>query len=289
MKYKFTLLVTIIGLTAIILTALFLFAWRDQSLTRLQQAGTIRIGYAIEAPFAFLNAEGQVSGESPEVAKEIVARLGIQRIEWIQTDFGALISDLEAERFDVIAAGMFITPERAQRVAFSEPTFHVAQGLLVRVGNPHRLHAYEQALTQADIKIAVISGAIEETLLRRIGLPDSQLVLVPDVLTGRAAVETGLADGLALSALTIRQMSTAAPVSQTEMAQPFMQPDPALTRGLGYGAFAFRQQDRQLLTAWNTAMQPFIGSPAHLALIAQFGLTEAELPGKVTTSNILAK
>lgn len=283
------ILVIIIGVAAIVLTALLFFDFRDQSLTRLQQAGVIRIGYAIEAPFAFLNSEGEVSGESPEVAKEIVARLGIQRIEWVQTDFGSLISDLEAERFDVIAAGMFITPERARRVAFSEPTFHIAQGLLVRAGNPRRLHAYEQALTQADIKIAVISGAIEETLLRRIGLPDKQLILVPDALTGHAAVETGLADGLALSALTIRRMSAATPASLTEMAQPFYQPDPALIGGLGYGAFAFRQQDRQLLAAWNTAMQPFIGSPAHLALITPFGLTEAELPGKVTTSNILTK
>lgn len=79
MKHKFPVLVIIIGA---IFLGCALFAFRDQSLTRLQQADTIRIGYAIEAPFAFLNS----------VAKEIVARVGIQRIEWVQTDFGSLIA-----------------------------------------------------------------------------------------------------------------------------------------------------------------------------------------------------
>lgn len=289
MKQSFTTLIITLGAIGIFSVGLYLYARRDQSLTQLQQAGVIRIGYAIEAPFAFLKPGGQVSGESPEVAKEITARLDIQRIEWVQTDFGSLIPALEAERFDVIAAGMFITPERAQQVAFSEPTFHVQQGLLVRAGNPRQLHAYQQALTQPDVKIAVIAGAVEETLLRRMGLPESQLLLTPDALTGHAAVETGLADGLALSALTIRQMIAANPAGHLEMALPFEQPDPALTGRSGYGAFAFRQQDHQLLTAWNAAMQPFIGSPAHLALIAPFGFTEAELPGPITTREILSK
>ncbi|MCE1252324.1 MAG: hypothetical protein LWX83_02120, partial [Anaerolineae bacterium] len=50
----------------------FRSATNDQSLTDLQQKGVIRIGYAVEAPYAYVLENGKISGESPEVAKVIV-------------------------------------------------------------------------------------------------------------------------------------------------------------------------------------------------------------------------
>jgi hypothetical protein len=51
--------------------------------------------------------------------------------------------------------------------SFSEPTFHVHQGLLAASGNPLQLHSYTQAAGSWGAWIAVISGAIEEDLLLR--------------------------------------------------------------------------------------------------------------------------
>lgn len=260
----------------------------DTSLTRLQKAGTIRVGYAIEAPYAFLKPGGEVTGESPEIAKLIVARLGIPHIEWRLAEFEALISDLESGRVDVIAAGMFITPQRSQRVSFSEPTFHVLQGLLVVKSNPKQIHSYQQAATQTDIRLAVLAGSVEERLLRDLGVPDDQLVVVPDALTGRIAVESGLADGLALSSPTLRWMVLQDQQSLTEMAQPFEQSIVAQHARWGYGAFAFRKADVQLLSAWNSELKTLVGSPEHVRLISSFGMTEAELPGNVTAQEIIA-
>lgn len=250
---------------------------------------TIRIGYAVEAPYAFLSADGQVTGESPEVAKRIAARLGIRRIDWIQTSFDALIPALESHRIDVVAAGMFITPERGRRVAFSAPAFHARPALLVRKGNPRRQSSYQDAIADPEAKVAVIAGAIEETLLGRMGLPQARTVVVPDALTGRIAVATGLADGLALSAPTIRWMTRNDSDSGTEMAEPFAPPPPALVKGLGYGGFAFRKQDAALRQAWNAAMAELIASAEHRELVAGFGFTADELPGSVTTEELLTR
>lgn len=85
---------------------------RDNSLTSLQQSSTIRIGYAVEAPYAFLTTDGEVTGESPEIAKRVARQLGFNNIIWRQTEFGDLLDELEAGRIDVIAAGMFVTPVR---------------------------------------------------------------------------------------------------------------------------------------------------------------------------------
>lgn len=270
-----------------VILGIYSLSTRDTSLTRLQKAGVIRIGYAIEAPYAFLKSGGEITGESPEVAKLVVARLGVQHIEWRLVEFDALISNLEAGHIDVIAAGMFITPQRAQRVDFSEPTIHVRHGLLVAKGNPKQIHSYEQAAAQHDITIAVLAGSVEEALLKRIGVPDGRLVIVPDALTGRVAVESGLADGLALSVPSLQWMLPQNQISSTEIAQPFEQSALAQRERLGYGAFAFRKTDTQLSSAWNTELKALIGSSEHLGLISKFGFTKAELPGDVTVQEII--
>jgi polar amino acid transport system substrate-binding protein len=249
----------------------------------------VRIGYAVEAPYAFLAADGEVTGESPEIAHVIATKLGITRIEWIQTNFASLLADLELNRFDVVAAGMFITAERAARVTFSRPSFHAMQALLVRRGNPHRLHSYADVVARPDVKIAVVASAVEETLLSNLGLPRPRLIPVPDTQTGLAAVMSGLADGLALSSPTIRWMSRLNPYGETEMAIPFRQVETAEAARLGYGAFAFRPRDRALADAWNTAMAGFIGTAEHRELVANFGFTREEVDNLPTVDEILAK
>lgn len=248
----------------------------------------IRIGYAVEPPYAFLADDGQVTGESPVVAREVARRLGVTRTEWVQTAFADLIRDLDAGRFDVIAAGMFITPERAALVLFSEPTFRVRQDLLVRTGNPRRLHSYADAVATGDAHIAVLSGAIEETLLRAEGLPRDRMLAVPDALTGWVAVASGAVDGLALSSPSIRWMAKASDLSRVEVAEPFTQSGVAMAVKLGFGAFAFRRSDGPLRDAWNGVLRSYIGSDEHRRLVARFGFTAAELPGAVTTAVLLS-
>lgn len=261
---------------------------RDETLARIQREGVIRIGYAVEPPYVFLNAQGALTGLEIEVAKCIVARLGIPRIEWQMTEFGALISDLEAGRFDVISAGMFITPERAQRVCFSEPTFHVHPALLVQSGNPDGLHAYEDVIKLPHIKIAVLHGSVEEAMIRELGVPDAQLIVVPDALTGRFAVESGLAGGLALSSPTIRFMALQQNLGLTEIAQPFTAPTFSGAQITGFGAAVFRKTDTVLLEAWNRQLSGFLGKTEHHRLLTRFGFNDAELPTAVTTAEILS-
>lgn len=272
---------------AVSVAAVVHYAGRDRSLTRLRQAGVIRVGYAVEAPYAFVGANCQVTGEFPEVAKRLAARLGIRRVEWVQTEFDALIPDLESGRFDVLAAGMFITPERAARIAFSEPLLRVRQGLLVRGGNPRRIHSYRDALHRPELKIAVLAGSFEEGLLRQMSIPGRQLVAVPDARTGRLAVESGIADGLALSAPTLRWMTREDHRGTTELAEPFEQPVPA--RGSSLCAFGFRKEDRQLRAAWNGVLQPFVASNEHLAILSSFGFSRLALPGALTTNEVVGR
>lgn len=285
---KRTIVIVMAGVSTLVALVVILTS-RDQSLERLQQSDMIRIGYAVKAPYIFLKPGGEVTGAEMEVTRAIATRLDIQRIEWRLIEFNELIPRLQDGQIDAIAAGMFITPERAERVSFSEPTFHVEQGLLVSAGNPKGLHSYAQVASIPGVRIAVISGAVEESMLLELGMSDSNLVRVPDVLTGRISVESGLADGLALSALTTRWVEQQASNGFTEVAQPFEQVDLPNYRYFGYGAVVFRQEDRQLRSAWNSALKDFIGSPQHLEIIHPFGFTTQELPGPITTQEIISQ
>ena len=157
---------------------------------------------------------------------------------------------------------MFITPERAGRVRFSEPVFHVGQGLLVAPGNPLGLHSYQGAVDEGG-RVAVLTGSVEEALLKRMGLALPLLIPTPDAQTGRAAVEAGLADALALSSPSLRWMSIQEPLVRCRMAWPFEQPDPALTGPMGYGAFAFRPGEEALARAFDRAIRDILPGPEY--------------------------
>ena len=250
----------------------------DDFLPRTRKIDPIRIGYAIEPPYAFLTADGEVSGESPEVARRILERLGIRRIHWSQIEFAALIPELEAGHVDVIAAGLFITPERARRVRFSTPSFRVRPGLLVAKGNPRRLTSYREAIARPDIRLAALAGSVEADLWRSITPSAAHLDLVPDALTGCLAVESGFTDALMLSAPALRWYVRQDLRGLTEFIQTPDEPPPEANDRYGVGAFAFRLTDRQLAHAWDRAARGYLGSPEHRSLLERFGFEASEAP-----------
>lgn len=258
----------------------------DGALERIRSTGIVRIGYAVEPPYAMISADGRITGESPELARLVAARMGIRRIEWIQTSFDALIADLQEDRFDLIAAGMFITPERRKAVLFSDPTLRVMPGLLVRAGTPAMPRSYDAIIARPALRIAALAGSVEEQQLRAGGLPADRLLSVPDAVAGRAAVESGAVDALALSLPTIRTMAQARPDTLEALPLEYS-PSGAGTASIFHVAFAFSPRHGELRRAWNAAQAGVRGTPAHLQAIAPFGFDAASLPGPTAEEHAL--
>src|SRR4030095_16827944 len=114
-----------------------------------------------EAPFGYATPDGKLTGEAPEVAKAVLAKIGIPQVDGVLTEFGSLIPGLKAGRFDIIAAGMFIHSERRDGIAFSEPSYGIGQAMLVTKGNPKGVKDYSTFTANKDLKLAVMSGAVE--------------------------------------------------------------------------------------------------------------------------------
>lgn len=255
--------------SAILVLLGLLFLGRDHSLDRLRQAGSIRIGYAVEAPYAFVSPDGSVTGEAPEIARRMAAGLGIARVEWRQMEFSELIGALQADRIDVAAAGLFITSDREARVSFSVPTMAVRPALLVARGNPKAVASYEQA-ARSGAHMAVLEGSMEQQILLRLGVPAAHILVVPDALTGQHAVESGLADALLLSEPTLLWMARQDQLGRTDLLVP--RRGRGADDNYGHPAFAFRRDATQLRSAWNSVLVPYLGSSDHRALLMSLGL-----------------
>ncbi|HSJ28435.1 MAG TPA: transporter substrate-binding domain-containing protein, partial [Acidimicrobiia bacterium] len=128
----------------------------DDLLSQLRNAGTVRIGIANEVPYGYEDEDGNPTGEAPEVAKAVLANLGIENVEAVVVDFGTLIPGLQAGQFDMIAAGMFITPERAQQIIFSDPDYCVSNAFAVAEGNPLGISDF-QSIIDSGATLAVLS------------------------------------------------------------------------------------------------------------------------------------
>jgi polar amino acid transport system substrate-binding protein len=223
--------VGVIGLLAITFGYLALDS-RDVSLVRVRQQGVIRVGYAVEAPYSFVHG-ARIVGESPDVAARVVERMGIRRIAWVH------------------------------------PTFLVRQALLVRTGNPLVLHAYDDIAGHPTCRVAVVRSSFERTLLELAGVPAARVVEVPDSLTGRVAVESGLEDALALSSITMNWLAREDALGRTEVATPFRQPTRGHADGAMAGAFAFRPGEIALRDAWNTALASVVGTAGVAEVLAK--------------------
>lgn len=266
----------LIGAVALLLAGLGLDrgATPDSGLGSRYPQG-LRLGYAVEAPYAFVDRTGRVTGAIPELAREVARRLGVP-VTFVQSDFGALLDQLEEGRYDVVAAGLFITPERARRVRFSVPSFQTTDAALVRRGNPKRLHSLDD-VRAAGATVVVLAASVEEVLARRAGIPPDRTIAVPDGAAARRALESGRADLLLNSEPTVLWAVSQDPAGAFEVARPF-DPDPSGAAALRLGAFAFRRGDDALVEAWNRTLADFIGTPEYLALIEPFGFTRRSLP-----------
>ena len=263
---------------ATVLSAMFASnAIAETTLERIQRTGEVRIGYANESPFAFTKMDGAVTGESPEVARKVFAKLGVKKVDTVLTEWGSLIPGLRAGRFDVIASGTYITPVRCQQVAFSEPIDRIQDTVMTLPGNPKAVHSYPDVAKNPDLKLAVIAGSVELTYAKEEGVKEGQLMQVADSPELVQAVLTRRADAAASTNLTMREFE--GKYNGKVSAEPNFTDDP---KHNGYSAFAFRPEDKDLRDAVNKVLKGYIGSEDHLTTISAFGFNKLNLPDRTT-------
>lgn len=256
------------------------------TLEKAKDEGYITVGFAGENPYAYRDEDGELTGEAVEIARTILSRLGIEEMKGELTEFGGLIAGLEAKRFDMITAGMFINPERCEAVAFADPEYSIGEGLAVISGNPLGLNSYKAIADNKEAKVAVMTGAVEIGYLEANGVTESQMVLVPDQNAAISALQSGRADAMTMTGPALQSRLDEAGDSNLERVMDFEQPMVDGESVRGYGASAFRDEDTELRDAFNAELAKMKENGELLQILQQFGFTEQELPGDVTAAQL---
>lgn len=95
----------------------------------LIEDGTLIVGSDIAfKPMEYVE-DGENKGFDIDLVNEIGDRLGLE-VEFINTGFDGLLSQVAANQYDLAASSITITEERRQTVAFSKPYFEAGQAIV---------------------------------------------------------------------------------------------------------------------------------------------------------------
>lgn len=246
-------------------------AQNKDELKKLKDKGTVVIGFANEKPYAYQEGD-ELKGAAVDIAKEVFKELGVENVEGKLADFGQLIPGLNAGKFDVITAGMAITPDRCKNVAFGEPEMMYGEGLIVQKGNPKKLFSYKDIAKNKDIKVSVMSGATENQFLKSEGVDPGQIQGAPDIPATFSAVASGRADATTGTEMTIKMALESADKAKLEFVEDFKQPD--VEGNPSYGAAAFRKNSDELRKAYNDKLKELKENGKIAELLEKNGFSE---------------
>lgn len=120
-------------------------------------ADVLRVGTeATYAPFEFMDENAQAIGYDMDIIKAVAAAQGME-VEVRNMGFDALIPSLMTNQIDAAIAAVTITPERAERVDFTEPYYNSGLSVLIRESDQDKYKTLD------DLKDAVLCGQIGTT------------------------------------------------------------------------------------------------------------------------------
>lgn len=232
--------------------------WRD----------AVVFAYLQEPPFCGTGDDGRAFGCDVALARDALQRAGAGPLRFVETAFATLLPGLEDGRW-TMTTGLFVTAERARRVAFSRPIWRLADGLMVETGNPHRFTGYAGLAHAANARLAVVGGQVQHQAARAAGVPESRILVCATQDEAARAVRDGRAQAYASVAMAHRGFLAATGLDGLAVVDC---EGPAAA-----GAFAFGPDNAGLAAAVDRALGEILGTPAHRALMGRHGFSAADI------------
>lgn len=239
------------------------------TLDQIKQQGYARIAIANEPPYTKVNTDGTVTGVEPDVVAAVLKTMGIPNIQGIVTPYESMIPGLNANRWDIIAAGLFMKKSRCSQILYSQPDIVSTESFAVPAGNPKKLTTVADIKSNPSLKVAVLPGGFEEGVLKTQNVAAGQLVDVPDGRSGIEAIQAGRADAFFLPTLSLSALTT-----------PGIEVTPAIKDVVPTGAGAgFRKTDTALQQSYDQQLQAFKQTPEYAQILSKWGFSAADVKG----------
>lgn len=256
------------------------------TLEDIKASGKVRIGIPNINPYGYIDGDGHVTGQAPELTRAFFADMGVKEVDPVVTEWGALIGGLMAGRFDIIATGMLIQPERCRQISFGNPEYKIVSAFAVRKGNPLALTSYQTVAKHDAAKIGMLTGAGDIRYAELAGVPAARRILFPDFTAVLAGLQAGRVDAVVASTVTIRNALTRLADPELEYAELTEQPlgengKPVVS----YGGMGFRKEDAALREAWNSWLTAQLQSGKATQIMAPFGFGPETQPSADITAD----
>ncbi len=142
-------------------------------LSRIQSRGTIIVATeGTWAPWTYHDENDELVGYDIEVAEGIAEHLGV-KAEFVEGEWDGLFAGLNAARYDIVANGVEVTPERAETYDFTDPYAFIRTAIMVSSGNDE-IHSFDDLAgkTTANTLASTYAALAESYGATAIGVDD---------------------------------------------------------------------------------------------------------------------
>ncbi|SIQ75164.1 ABC transporter substrate-binding protein [Micromonospora avicenniae] len=151
----------------------------------LLQPGVLRAGTLTDAPPNVYLKDGKFTGFDNDLLTAVAGKIGL-KVEFVGTDFSALLAQVNNHKFDVGSSSITITEARKKTVDFGNGYDFGYFGLDVPAGSP--IHSFDEL---AGKRVVVVQGTVQDDYASGKGLDP---VRVPDYNGAINQLKAGTAD-----------------------------------------------------------------------------------------------
>ena len=194
-------------------------AAKTEKLQQIKDAGVLKVGTSAEySPYEFhkvVDGEDKIVGFDDFLVQEIAKDMGV-KVEYEDMDFDGLLGALQADKVDIVLAGMTPDEKRKKSVDFSDIYYTNSNVCIVAKGKEDTIKKSEDL---KDLKVGVQKGTTQaDYVTNTLGISDAtQLKEIPDlmlelqngkidvIVTGKAVAEINVKkyDNIAIGNTTV--------------------------------------------------------------------------------------
>jgi polar amino acid transport system substrate-binding protein len=182
---------------------------------------------------------------APEVAKTVLSRLGITKINGIVAAYGDLIPGLAAGRWDMIGADLTISSTRCKQVLFADPiTVDGASAAYLTHTPPTTL----KAIGAAGMTVGMLQGSFLVAAAESKGISSGKILQFPD--------DTSAIDGLQAGRVTVVVSTTSGLAALLRQEPGRFKVGPEISdAGVDAASNAFATGDKSLYNAYQAQLR----------------------------------
>lgn len=243
----------------------------------MSDSGLLRVGsQQTYPPIEFRDpTSNEMVGVSTELLTEVAKRLGL-KVQWVQSDYGALITGAKADRFDLASGGISDQPERQKELDFVNYLL-TGTGILTQVdvaGQYKTIEGFSGKKVAFTLGAKKIEAAVKEASDKLVaaGKPPIEMVTLPSSSDAKMQLDLKRVDGYLNETCTLAYFMSQNPGKYAMVQDGKYVLTPLIT------SWGFTKQNTELRDAVQATMKGMQKDSTYLKILQKWDLAGGALP-----------